>query len=329
MIGNQKYLISKNLRGSAFEYFFRLISCGNMNCVMCPSYQNPRMRAKLAAWKQHDRRWKNNRYVYAVVSRRSGGLSIGINLNPAKKCSFNCVYCQANRNVPPTATKVNLARLEAELELILQAEKDGSLYEMAPFSILAPAERGVRDIAFSGDGEPTMFARFKDAVTIAAKARRRFGLESSKLVLLTNSAHLSRPSVREGLAVLDENNGEVWAKLDAGSEEYFREINRSDVSLREVINNILDASRVRTVVIQSLWLRLKGAEPPVGEIEAYCDCLNRIMRSGGRIKAVQIHTIARYPAESFVSPLANKELDRVAEYVRGRVSLPVQVFYGA
>ena len=46
--------------------------------------------------------------------------------------------------------------------------------------VLTMPERGVRDIAFSGDGEPTTFRRFEEAVRIAADARRRFGLDSAK-----------------------------------------------------------------------------------------------------------------------------------------------------
>ena len=38
----------------------------------------------------HSRNWQTNRYVYPVISRRSKGLSIGVNLNPDKVCNFDC-----------------------------------------------------------------------------------------------------------------------------------------------------------------------------------------------------------------------------------------------
>jgi len=209
-----------------------------------------------AAWSRHERRWKNNRYVYAVVSRRSRGVSIGINLNPGKTCNFNCIYCQVNRHLPATVRKVDLERLTDELDCILQAEKGGGLYENAPFNVLKTSERGVRDIALSGDGEPTAFARFEAAVRIAARARSRFGLNPAKLILFTNASFLHRPAVRAALKVLDRNNGEIWAKLDAGTEEYFRLVNRPGVPFRRILANILDVSRVRPLVIQSLWFRI-------------------------------------------------------------------------
>jgi wyosine [tRNA(Phe)-imidazoG37] synthetase (radical SAM superfamily) len=281
------------------------------------------------AWRHHERRWKQNRYVYAVISRRSRGISVGLNLNPNKMCNFDCVYCQVNRGLPPSSQKVNLGKLAEELHRILQAEKDGSLYEDAPFNALAPAERGVRDIAFSGDGEPTIFRRFEEAVRIAADARLHFNLHAAKLVLLTNAACLDRASVRAALNMLDENNGEIWAKLDAGTEPYFRSVNRTHVPLARILENILGAARVRPLVIQTLWFRMHDEAPPDKEIEAYCSCLKGLISAGGRLKKVQLHTIARSPAENYVAPLSNDALDSIASTVKSRVAVPIEVFYSS
>ena len=281
------------------------------------------------AWRNHERRWRDNRYVYAVVSRRSRGISVGLNLNPNKACNFNCTYCQVNRDLPATTRKVNLKKLAEELDIILQAEKDGSLYKDAPFNVLSPAQRGVRDIAFSGDGEPTTFRRFEEAVRMAADARLRFGLRSTRLVLLTNAAYLDKPAVRAALAALDGNNGEIWAKLDAGTEAYFQKVNRAQIALEQILGNILKAARTRPLVIQSLWFRIHGAAPPVEEINAYCECLSNLISAGGQLKTIQLHTIARDPAEPYASPLSNDELDQIASTVKSRLPVPVEVFYSA
>jgi wyosine [tRNA(Phe)-imidazoG37] synthetase (radical SAM superfamily) len=281
-----------------------------------------------AAWKRHERRWADNLYVYAVVSRRSGGISVGVNLNPGKECNFDCVYCQVNRTVPGAVRKVNLERLRDELERVLAAERDGSLYDVPPFALLAADQRGVRDIAFSGDGEPTTFRGLTEVVGIAAEARRRFHLDATKIVLITDSAYLATPQVREALALMDANNGEIWAKLDAGTEAYFRAVDRPNVSLQVVLDNILAAARVRPVVIQTLWMRLHGDAPPDAEVEAYCARLNELLDAGAQLKALQLHTIARAPAESFVAMLSDAELDRIAAFVAARVRVPVERYYG-
>jgi wyosine [tRNA(Phe)-imidazoG37] synthetase (radical SAM superfamily) len=279
------------------------------------------------AYRRHERRWKNNLFVYAVVSRRSRGISIGINLNPNKACNFDCVYCQVNRSLPATIQKVDLEILRQELDKILQSENDGSLYEEAPFNALTQTERGVRDIAFSGNGEPTTHPGLEEAVRIAADARHRFGLDSAKLVLLTNAAYLHKPSVRAALAVMDENNGEIWAKLDAGTKEYFTKVNRPRESFGRILDNILNAARVRPLIIQSLWFRIDGNMPPDEEIEAYCGRLNNLISKGGQIQVIQLYTIARDPAEASVSPLSDDELDRIASSIKIRVPLSLEVFY--
>jgi wyosine [tRNA(Phe)-imidazoG37] synthetase (radical SAM superfamily) len=281
------------------------------------------------AYRRHERRWADNQFVYAVVSRRSRGVSVGINLNPDKACNFDCVYCQVDRTVPPSVRKVDLTRLAAELDLVLEAERDGSLYASPPFDALPPERRGVQDIAFSGDGEPTTYSHFKDAVGIAAAARERFGLARAKIVLITDAAYLAKPAVREALAVMDRHHGEIWAKLDAGTEAYFQRVDRPNVTLQAVLANILDAARVRPIVIQSLFFRVDGEPPPPAEIDAYVERLNEILAQGGGLKALQLYTIARAPAEASATPLTNAELDAIAAHVRGRVTVPVEVYYGA
>ena len=119
-----------------------------------------------AAYRKHERRWKSHRYTYAVVSRRSRGISIGLNLSPGKECNFKCIYCQVHREIRPLCRDVDINRLQMELDAILRDEKSGSLYEAAPFNLLPPLKRGVRDIAFSGDGEPTASPVFDAAVRL-------------------------------------------------------------------------------------------------------------------------------------------------------------------
>ena len=280
------------------------------------------------AYGRHDRRWAGNLYVYPVVSRRSRGLSIGINLNPDKGCNYDCLYCQVDRKAPPTVRKVDLAVVTAELDAILAAERDGSLYETPPCDALTPPDRGIRDIAFSGDGEPTAYPRFVEAVEIAAAARERFGLTDTKLVVITDGAYLDRPLVREALELLDRHNGEVWAKLDAGTEEFFRQVNRPNISLDRLMAALVDAARRRPIVIRTLLFRLDGAPPPDAEVEAYIRRLEGLVSDGGQIKAIQLHTIARRPASPRASALSDAELDGVAALIQSRVNIPVEVHYG-
>lgn len=274
----------------------------------------------------HPRSWQQNLYVYPVISRRSGGLSIGVNLNPDKACNFNCVYCQVDRTVPPVVRKLDLERLSLELDTMVRLTLSGELFAQGPLACTPASHRTLRDIAFSGDGEPTTSPRFLDAVRLTAKLRDRHGLDHTRLVLITDAAYLDRPMVREALTVLDANNGEIWAKLDAGTEAHFRRVNRPNVSLEKVIANITEAARLRPIVIQSMWMNMNGQPPPNDEVDAFAARLNQIIAHGGRLRMVQIYTIARQTAESYVTPLEDDHLRRLADRIRAIVAVPVSIY---
>jgi len=275
----------------------------------------------------HPRRFEANRYVYPVLSRRAGGISIGVNLNLDQRCNFDCIYCQVNRSQPAPKESVDVARLVAELEQMVETVVSGRIYQEARFGRTPPELRRLNDFALSGDGEPTMVPNFVEVVGACAEVRRRLRLDDVKIVLITNASLLHRENVSQGLEILDANNGEIWAKLDAGTEAYYQAVARSAVPFSRILENLRDAAKVRPVVIQSLFMRIRGQGPSCAEQEAYCERLREIVVARGRIKLVQVHTIARPPAEAWVSPLSDAEVDTIAERVRRRTSVPVAVFY--
>ena len=115
----------------------------------------------LDAHRDHRRSWGDFLYVYPVISRRSRGVSIGVNLNPDKVCNFDCVYCEVDRRAPPRARDVDFVVLERELRAMLECWKSGELFKDPPFSLAPPSARRLNDLAFSGDGEPTTFGRLR------------------------------------------------------------------------------------------------------------------------------------------------------------------------
>jgi wyosine [tRNA(Phe)-imidazoG37] synthetase (radical SAM superfamily) len=286
------------------------------------------MESRVLTIDDHRRELNANRYVYAVLSRRSSGISVGINLNPGKACNFDCIYCQVDRTSPAQFKRVDLRRLEVELREILLRARSGTLYSDPPFAgVIAPLRR-LTDIAFSGDGEPTAFARFKEAVEIAVRARQEADLERLKIVLITNAALFHRSNVREALELLDANRGEIWAKLDAGTESYYKLVDVTPIPFERVLRNILEAARKRPLVIQSLFMRVHGRAPDEAEVGAYCRRLQDIVERGGKIKLVHVYTVARPPAKTHVTPLSPQEVDDIAARVRA-IPLPAAAFYGA
>jgi hypothetical protein len=105
-------------------------------------------------------------------------------------------------------------------------------------------------------------------------------------------------------------------------------VSRSSIPFARILENLLDAARVRPIVIQSLFMQNSGEPPPPAEQAAYCDRLSEIVAGGGRIKLVQVHTVARPPAEAWVAPLENAQVDDLADLVRNRTGLAVAAFHG-
>jgi len=149
------------------------------------------------------------------------------------------------------------------------------------------------------------------------------------MVLITNASMFHRPHVQRGLEILDQNNGEIWAKLEAGTEEYFRLVDRTPIPFQQILDNITAAAKMRPLVIQALFMRVSGQLPSQSELEAFCDRLNEVTAAGGKLKLIQVYTVARQPAESYVAQLSDAEVDAIVELVEQRTGLPAKAYYGA
>lgn len=277
----------------------------------------------------HRRIWQDFDYCYPVISRRSKGLSLGVNLNPDKVCNFDCVYCEVDRTAPARRKDVDLDQLEREMAALLDLSHSGEIFTFSPFNSARPEQRRLNDIAFSGDGEPTTAKEFPEVVARLARLKEARGLRETKLVLITDSSRLQAPDVIQGLQTLMENNGEIWAKLDAGTEAYYREINRSKIPFTRILENLLAAGRRWPITIQTLFLEWKGQGPSRGEVEAYKACLRALLEGGATLQGLQLYTVARPTPEAEARPLKADSLDVLVADISGAFPLiPVEVFYG-
>ncbi len=264
-------------------------------------------------YSEHSRHWEAFEYVYPVVSRRSRGLSVGINLNPDTICNFDCVYCQVDKAEYPRPRPVDLDQLRTELSTLLVAVRSGGLWQDPRFSNIDPALKRLNDIAFSGDGEPTAAKVFPEAVRIVAELKRSLGLEDTKIILITNATLLGRARVESAIQLMDANQGEVWAKLDAGTEGYYKQVDRSAVPFQTILDNILACGRRRPIVIQSMFAQLHDTAVPEVEFDAYLQRLRDLIEQRCRIKAVQLYTVARPPLELYVTAISDQMLRCMAE----------------
>ncbi|MCO4784132.1 MAG: radical SAM protein [Candidatus Cloacimonetes bacterium] len=268
----------------------------------------------------HNRNFDTLKYVYPVISRRSEGLSLGVNLNPDKICNFGCIYCQVNRN-QMSKHIVDLEILEQELILMLKMIEDGSLFTHPRFKDTEKDKLVFKDIAFAGDGEPSVSKYLLESLQIIEKASKKYTIP--KVVIISNSTGFQRPKTIQALNLLCQLNGEIWAKIDAGSQSYFEKINQYNISLDKIIDNIKTIPPKIKLQIQTCFMKVHGQVADTQEILDYKARIESVL-SGREIDTIQIYTIARDPAQSYVDAISIQDLKTMSEPLN---SLNVQIKY--
>jgi wyosine [tRNA(Phe)-imidazoG37] synthetase (radical SAM superfamily) len=273
----------------------------------------------------HPREYAEFTYAYPVLSRRSGGVSFGVNVNLDKACNFDCPYCQVDRRAPGRPQALDVARIRAEAEALLDSVDAQGVCRLPLFDGIPDAQKKLRDIALSGDGESTMVPEFAEVCrALAAVQAGRPDLDF-KLVLITNATLLDRAGVRAGVDALLARRGEVWAKLDAGTEAWYQRVNVSRVSLDLIEANLVSLGKDHPFKIQSFFCNAGGQSWDEAEITAWLSRLGRVRDSGARILEVQLYTLARRPAESFIHPVTAEFLQGIRARVEA-LGIPAKIY---
>ena len=235
----------------------------------------------------HSRELSGLKYIYSVISRRAGGLSIGVNLNINNACNWQCIYCEIPNLTRGSPPPIELDVLENELRFFLHEIIHGDYMEKN----VAIEDRHLKDIAFSGNGEPTSAEEFPQVILIVKKILEEFNLlHKIKIRLITNGSLMHKESVLEGIQVLAKMNGEVWFKVDAGLEESTKVINQVNVKPQQAIDRLKRCSEICPTFVQTCIFTIDNKEPNNKEIDAYIKLIDSAKKS---IKGVHLYGIAR------------------------------------
>ena len=272
----------------------------------------------------HNRDSAGMTYVYPVISRRAGGVSVGINLNPNNACNWACVYCQVPNLVRGTAPEIDLAQLEAELRAMLTDILQGDFMQTR----VPNGARRLNDIALSGNGEPTSAKAFPQTIELIGRVMADFDLIGRiKLVLITNGSLIDRPRVQDGLRKMAALNGEVWFKFDSATANGMRAINQTRMSPDKQFERLAGAARLCPTWLQTCVFALDGAPPSAAEQDAYLAVVRQLGRESIPLQGVLLYGLARpsmQPQASRLSTLPAEWLDTFAEKIR-QAGLPVKV----
>jgi len=279
--------------------------------------------SNLSIYRSQPREFLGNRFVYAVVSSRARGLTIGVNINPNQACNYECPYCEVVRTPEKADAKLDLKVLTRELIHVVALAQCGRLNEWKQFAA-APAELlTLKNVALSGDGEPSLVSNFDEIVKEVLVIRHL--LSHFKVVLITNGSGLHRPTVQRGIDRLAPED-EVWIKLDAGTQEAMQRINGPQASLETTLKNILSIAQRRPVVIQSLFFIQEESAPNEEEITAYIERLNELKTAGAQISLVQVYSACRPSAHPGCKHLPLAQISQIARRVREETGLNAEVF---
>jgi wyosine [tRNA(Phe)-imidazoG37] synthetase (radical SAM superfamily) len=267
----------------------------------------------------HRRDYSGFRYVYPVVSRRAGGVSVGINLNPNNACNWACVYCQVpelTRGGPPP---IDLGLLAEELRALLGDIVHGDFMARE----VPEGARSLMDVAFSGNGEPTSATEFPEAISsVIAIMRELKLLPDTRLRLITNGSLLHRPGVQSGIRCIGEIDGEVWFKVDRATAAGIEAVNKIALAPEKMLTNLGTCCELAPTWLQTCWFTLDGKAPDEAEQSAYVELVASVRT---KIKGVHLYGIARPSLQPEAIRLGRLPPDQLAKLASRISALGIEV----
>jgi wyosine [tRNA(Phe)-imidazoG37] synthetase (radical SAM superfamily) len=237
-----------------------------------------------------------DKIIFGPVFSRRLGQSLGLNLLPTgnKICSFNCIYCECGWTESNKGNFVSVSDYTAAL-------KD-KLERMTVNGETADT------LTFAGNGEPTLHPEFDKIIDITIDLRNKY-MPGSDIAVLSNSTTLHRKQVFDSFLKIEKN----IMKLDAGSEEMFRQINQpgGGTNLDSIIENLQKFNG--NVIIQTLLLKETFNNTHIDNTSK-----DELVLLGKHLRKINPHTLMLYsvargtPVET-LEAVSNVELNHAAE----------------
>ena len=244
------------------------------------------MKKELLTIFNHDRNIFNSKYIYPVISRRSMGLSLGINLNTNNACNWQCIYCQVSDLTRGKPEKIDLKLLESELDKWLEEIVNGSFLDEC-----ASHRVDFKDIAFSGNGEPTATPEFEPIVKIVLEKIDKFRLSNTiKLRLITNGSYLNKKNIQHSLEHMKSVDHEVWFKVDHVNPKETLKINRINLSIASLRKNLNNALSISPTIVQTCLLKINNKLPSNEFVNEYIQFLKPYAH---KLKAIHLYSMVR------------------------------------
>lgn len=247
--------------------------------------------------------------TYGPITSRRLGVSLGINLlGPGEKiCSYDCPYCELG------FTKLKMTQMKKEAKFPTLAELEAELRK----AIVKLTKEGVRldSLSIVGNGEPTLYPEFPEAVQTVIKVRDEL-TPDSKVGILSNGSTLQDPNVVKGLNLLDER----MIKLDAGNDDMLKKIDSPLVRMT-ISKIILGTKKLKDVILQSFFVQGSIDNTVNSEVDDWIEVVGMI-----KPKLVHIYGLDRVPPTSGLKQAPPQKLKEIGERLEKRTQIKSLVF---
>ena len=268
----------------------------------------------------HRRDIFKKKYVYPVISRRAKGLSLGINLNTNNACNWQCIYCEVPNLTRGKPEAIDLELLENELNFWLKEILEGDF-------LAKHTEPGtmLRDIAFSGNGEPSAYQELGDVIDRVLNQLELNHLNDKIIIrLITNGTHLSENYVQNAWKKIHEKK-EIWFKVDSGDLEKIKIINQINLTQNQIKKNLESAIQISPTLIQTCLIKINGELPTDDEIQKYIDLIKPHEK---KLQGIHFYSMAR-PSEQKIDlkieRLTEAEINLIADKMKS-LNVPISTF---
>lgn len=228
-------------------------------------------------------------YLFGPVASRRLGMSLGVDIVPAKVCNLNCVYCECGKTTTLSGERKEWAPARAIIS------------ELSQFLSSSPR---LDAVTITGSGEPTLNTGLGDIISFLRESFPHYST-----ALLTNGTLLRLPEVRSAASLFHI----VLPSLDAVSQESFLKINRPHKGLDNagIIEGIAHFAREYR---GKLWLEV-FIVPGVNDSPQELALLKNAIASISPTR-VQLNTLDRPGTVASVWPATSEELLSIADFLR-------------
>ncbi|MBW2567800.1 MAG: radical SAM protein [Deltaproteobacteria bacterium] len=224
---------------------------------------------------------KDYKYLFGPVPSRRFGRSLGVDLNPYKTCSLDCVFCQLGRTTERTVTRQEYV----PTDMVLAELKDWIKTD------------GRADyITLSGSGEPTLHSGFGEILEFISSE------STIPAALLTNGTMLNLQEVRDAASLANV----VKVSFSAWDQASYGWVNRPHPQL--LFDNLVEGQKAfRAQFKGQLWMEvflMAGINSMPVDVSKIANLAKEIAPD-----RIQLNTAVRPPAEDFATALSKERME--------------------